>query len=165
MTRTKLFGPFPVPRQHGAWAMFLVPAVMAASLADYWSWGLPFLVVSFVLVFLSHRPASQILRRWKLKRTLYRPALGWLLFLGGAGLALLFPAGPFPPGGHCHPGLFLVLPRRLSALLHQGLYRYPPLAGQGLPATHPVWPDRTCSRGFFSYPFIGRVPGPGEPNA
>ncbi|MFQ6673327.1 MAG: YwiC-like family protein [Fidelibacterota bacterium] len=81
-------GSFPVPHQHGAWAMFLVPALMAMTVGDRWLVSTSLLVLAFVFVFLSHRPATRALRRWKNRRTVCDSSWAWALFLGGAGVAL-----------------------------------------------------------------------------
>ncbi|MAG21625.1 MAG: YwiC-like family protein [Candidatus Marinimicrobia bacterium] len=82
------FGPFPKPTQHGAWAMFLLPAAMVVVVLDKWSRSSFLLIISFILIFLSHRPAVRFLRRWKRRRTVDRHAYRWALLLGGSGIAL-----------------------------------------------------------------------------
>lgn len=77
--------PFPKPRQHGAWAMFLIPAVMAASLAGEWNWAALFLIVSFILIFLSYEPAVRVVRRWKNRRILAKEQLRWIIRFAGSG--------------------------------------------------------------------------------
>ncbi|HDY75535.1 MAG TPA: hypothetical protein ENH49_03330 [Candidatus Marinimicrobia bacterium] len=76
---------FPKPRQHGAWAMFLVPAIMAASLAGGWNWAALFLIASFILIFLSYEPAVKVVRRWKNKHILNKESLNWVFLFAGFG--------------------------------------------------------------------------------
>ncbi|MFQ6615656.1 MAG: YwiC-like family protein [Fidelibacterota bacterium] len=78
-------GPFPVPRQHGAWAMFLIPTFMALAVARPWNWSSPVLAGAYVLVFLSHRPAGQVVRAWGSRRSVDPSSLVWTLILGGSG--------------------------------------------------------------------------------
>lgn len=87
-SKAPLFGPFPKPRQHGAWAMFLIPALMAAALAGRWRWPTLLLLFAFVLIFLAHQPATKFLRRWKNRQVVDYPSLSWMLLLGGSGAAL-----------------------------------------------------------------------------
>ena len=84
----KYFGSFPVPRQHGAWAMFLVPAIMAATLADRWRWSSLFLILAFILIFLSHQPAIHLLRRFRYQRKIEKQSLFWVILLGGSGFVI-----------------------------------------------------------------------------
>ncbi len=80
--------PFPKPRQHGAWAMFLIPAFMAASLAGEWNWAALFLIVSFILIFLSYEPAVRVVRRWKNRRILAKEQLRWIIRFAGSGVLI-----------------------------------------------------------------------------
>ncbi|MBL7047317.1 MAG: YwiC-like family protein, partial [Candidatus Marinimicrobia bacterium] len=75
------FGSFPVPRQHGVWAMFLVPAVMAATLAERWRWSSLFLILAFILIFLSHQPAIHLLRRFRYQQKIEKQSLFWVILL------------------------------------------------------------------------------------
>lgn len=88
MTFRSYFGPFPKPRQHGAWAMFLVPAGMAVAVLDKWSWSSFLLIISFILIFLSHRPVVLILKGWKRRDTIEWPACSWAFVLSGSGIGL-----------------------------------------------------------------------------
>ena len=81
-------GSFPVPHQHGAWAMFLIPAVMAVALGQSWGWSPLFLILAFVLIFLSHSPASRFIRRWRSRRVVELESMNWALLLGGSGVIL-----------------------------------------------------------------------------
>lgn len=76
---------FPKPRQHGAWAMFLVPAIMAASLAGGWNWAAVFLIASFILIFLSYEPAVKVARRWKNRHIVHMDELKWVFLFAGSG--------------------------------------------------------------------------------
>ncbi len=76
---------FPKPRQHGAWAMFLIPAIMAASLSGGWNWAALFLIASFILIFLSYEPTVKVVRRWKNKHILNKESLKWVFLFAGSG--------------------------------------------------------------------------------
>lgn len=86
--KTPRFGPFPKPRQHGAWAMFLIPSLMAVFLGQAWRGSILFLILSFILIFLAHQPAGKFLRRLRNRQTIDYPSLSWALVLGGLGAAL-----------------------------------------------------------------------------
>lgn len=62
---------------------------MTVVVSNEWTWSSLLLLVSFVLIFLSHRPAVRFLRRWKRRRTVDRHAYKWALFLGGSGISLV----------------------------------------------------------------------------
>jgi len=79
---------FPQPRQHGAWIMFLVPALMAVGL-DIRQQGLDLiLIVAFVFIFLSYQPFQRFLRRRIQRNTFDRESLLWSGLLGGTGVLL-----------------------------------------------------------------------------
>jgi hypothetical protein len=82
-------GKFPVPTQHGAWAMWLVPATMGAALTGTWRWSVLLILLGFMLIFLSHQPAIRALRRWKFRRILDDNSINWAIVLGGSGVGLL----------------------------------------------------------------------------
>lgn len=81
-------GPFPIPRQHGAWAVFLIPTFMALVVARPWQWSSLILVVAYVLVFLSHRPAGKVIRGRGSRRGVDSSSLAWTVILGGSGAAI-----------------------------------------------------------------------------
>jgi hypothetical protein len=86
-------GKFPPPTQHGAWAMWLVPAIMGAVLANRWRWSVLLVLLGFMLIFLAHQPAVRAMRRWKHRRMLDENSINWALVLGGLGageLGVLF---------------------------------------------------------------------------
>ncbi|NOZ03996.1 MAG: hypothetical protein GXO92_05250 [FCB group bacterium] len=80
---------FPVPQQHGAWVMFLLPAFMAMMLSDHVDLSTWLVILGFVLIFLAHRPAVRFLRRRKYRRQTDLEALRWTILLGGSGALLL----------------------------------------------------------------------------
>lgn len=92
MNIRSVLGPFPFPRQHGAWAMFLVPGIMALFLADIFR-GMDLIILAgFILVFLSHQPAVRLTRRWVHRRIVDSSALRWSLLLGiPGGLCVIIP--------------------------------------------------------------------------
>ncbi|MBC8323603.1 MAG: YwiC-like family protein [Candidatus Marinimicrobia bacterium] len=65
--------------------MFLIPAVMAASLAGEWNWASLFLIASFILIFLSYEPAVRVVRRWKNKHILSKDSMYWIILFAGSG--------------------------------------------------------------------------------
>ncbi|MFQ6612661.1 MAG: YwiC-like family protein [Fidelibacterota bacterium] len=80
--------PFPRPRQHGAWIMFLIPAFMAVFLDPRWVLPDIGLIFTFILIFLSYQPLQRFLRQF-LKRSVFDyAALQWTLLLGGGGIIL-----------------------------------------------------------------------------
>lgn len=82
-------GKFPVPTQHGAWAIWLVPAIMGVALAGNWRWSVLLILLGFMLIFLSHQPAIRAMRRWKRRRILDVNSINWAIVLGGSGIGLL----------------------------------------------------------------------------
>ncbi len=86
--RHRRLGRFPTPRQHGAWAMFLVPSIMTVSLSGSQWIPSAFLIFSFVFIFLSHQPASKLLRRWKNRGVVDSGSSLWTIILGGLGVLL-----------------------------------------------------------------------------
>lgn len=80
---------FPVPQQHGAWVMFLLPALMAMALSDRVDLSTWLVILGFILIFLAHRPAVRFLRRRKYRRQTDLTSLWWTILLGGSGALLL----------------------------------------------------------------------------
>jgi len=107
MTLKSRFGPFPKPQQHGAWAMFLIPAAMSAWVAGEWRWSSLFLILSFVLIFLSHRPAVRFMRRKKFRKVEEWQSLNWVLLLAGSGIIIA--------------GLIFLSARQWSAMILGGI--------------------------------------------
>ncbi|MFQ6608964.1 MAG: YwiC-like family protein [Fidelibacterota bacterium] len=88
MTSKSPYRSFPTPQQHGAWAMFLLPAVITVVVLEAWYWSSLFLIISFILIFLAHRPALRLLRRMKNHQILDRQSLLWVILFAGSGISL-----------------------------------------------------------------------------
>ncbi len=86
--RSKL-GNFPAPKQHGAWAMFIVPSLLAiaALKASVVSSGI--VLCGFILVFLSYQPTIDFLRRFKNRNIIDTSSLVWSALLGFTGSVVL----------------------------------------------------------------------------
>ena len=96
----------PFPREHGSWAMFLIPLGIGTVVAAHWDWRILVLYVAATGFFLLRYPLAQMVKTRK--RPANRPYLlrwsaiygavtaisgGWLLF--SAQLWLLAPMGVF----------------------------------------------------------------------
>jgi hypothetical protein len=92
MSETRL-----LPREHGTWAMLLVPWVVGCGIAGRLTAGAVMLLAGSVALFMAHNALVAWYRARPGSGT--RSAAGWwLLVLGGLGLALLAPvAVAFPP--------------------------------------------------------------------
>jgi len=83
-----------ITREHGAWAVLLVPIAVAASAANAISAHLVFFIFSALAVFLGYVPAQALLRAWlekghddeKLSASKF-----WLMIYGGMGFLFLLP--------------------------------------------------------------------------
>ena len=81
----------PIPKEHGAWAVLLVPLLLGASVAGGTGFGWVWLVCSALMVFMSYVPAKVILRNafvqsqpaWKVNQSIF----WWSLYME---LGLLF---------------------------------------------------------------------------
>ena len=82
-------GRFPTPKQHGAWAMFLIPALTAMVILNNVNLLPIAMLTGFVLIFLSYQPASDFLRRYKNKAVVNASSLWWVFVLGGGGAAII----------------------------------------------------------------------------
>lgn len=84
----KFLGSFPKQRQHGAWAMFLVPAFMALFLNPAMVYSSLLLIFSFILIFLAHQPAGKFLRFLKITGKPDSLSFLWVLLLAGSGFLI-----------------------------------------------------------------------------
>ncbi len=82
-------GKFPAPKQHGAWAMFLIPALTAMVILNNINLMSIAMLMGFVLIFLSYQPASDFLRRYKNKAVVNASSLWWVFLLGGSGVGII----------------------------------------------------------------------------
>ncbi len=53
-----------------------------------WRWSSLFLILSFILIFLSHRPAVRFMRRKKFRQVIEWQSLNWALLLAGSGATI-----------------------------------------------------------------------------
>ncbi len=86
--RTKL-GKFPTPKQHGAWAMFIIPSLLVMGVVqniDFVSVGV---FLGYIVVFLSYQPATDFVRYFRKNAQIDFPLLFWIFILGGTGSALV----------------------------------------------------------------------------
>lgn len=58
----RLLSALDLPREHGAWAMLLVPYLVGTGVVDWGGWPSILLLLSIVLLFASSRPASVLLK-------------------------------------------------------------------------------------------------------
>lgn len=53
-----------IPKEHGAWAVLLVPMFVGAAVAEGWTWNFVLLVLAALFMFLSYVPAQGVLRHY-----------------------------------------------------------------------------------------------------
>jgi len=82
-------GSFPIPTQHGAWAIWLIPTLMGLTLSGVWRWSTLLVVLGFLLIFLSHQPTIRALRRWRFRKQPDANSISWAVLLSGSGTLLL----------------------------------------------------------------------------
>ncbi|TAK36231.1 MAG: hypothetical protein EPO21_03395 [Chloroflexota bacterium] len=87
----------PIPREHGSWAMLLMPYVVGLSVAGSWGWQAAFFLVSTLALFLARYPLSLVARRGfpRPRDRATRGLYGWLVaytvvaLISGVALLLL----------------------------------------------------------------------------
>ena len=133
----------PIPKEHGSWAMFMVPLLLGFIIASTWQWSSLVLIVAALGFFLVRYPLALLVKTRNRKRTNSDKAHLWRWTLIYGGLTVL-------------SGAWLVLVRQLWWLIPLGIF-----GGQE--------PARVLTALFFkpdSYPVAGHtLPGSPPPNA
>ena len=76
----------PLPKEHGSWAMFIIPLILGLSIAPIWRWRSIVLVIAVLGLFLLRYPLATIVKTRK-RPAADRPALiGWSISYAGIAL-------------------------------------------------------------------------------
>lgn len=83
-----------LPREHGTWAMLLVPWAAGAGVAGRLTWTAGAVLLGALALFLAH---GQLMIWYRRRSATAAEARRWLLLLGGAGILALLPVLPVLP--------------------------------------------------------------------
>ena len=80
-----------ITREHGTWAMLLVPLLVGLGLGERWSWALPLFALASLALFLARYPLSLVFRSYLGRRTQSGRERLWLALYSALALALGLP--------------------------------------------------------------------------